>query len=321
MNRVQIACRRAVIVPEIVLTSVLPAGASGESPPIPLLVQEPYLSIDRDLPAPVRDRKVSVVTALNERAKAAARLSATAANGCVPDGFGSLGSPAPSISPRLLGHHVEVVFDFADMPASPACRPFELAVVVYAGRKASSSFKNSVGRFWLQGSRGRVVVDLPWTGNPPYRVMVSSATITGRRGPPVERSLRCPGTRSVVRGCLPGYRPTAHTNPMPKAVLPVRGLDLSSLGATLRYAVSGERTPPIVDSVPQASSCASLKMCTVTYVDPAFPDSPYRVRYRIAGQQVRGCWLGWRQGAIDPLPFRDATIGQADLAACSSWLR
>jgi hypothetical protein len=199
----------------------------GRKPPMPLLVQEPYLSIDRDLPLPVRDRKIAVVKDLNERAKAAARLPATAANGCVPSSFGSLGSPAPSISSRLLGHHVEVVFNFSRMPASPACRPFELTVVVYAGKKASSSFKNSVGRFWLQGPRGRAVVDLPWTGNPPYHVIVSSATITGRRGPEVERSLRCPGTRSVVRGCLAGYRPTAHTNPMPKPVLPVRGLDLS----------------------------------------------------------------------------------------------
>jgi hypothetical protein len=321
MSRMQIVCRRAMIVPAIALTSILSGGASGASPPMPLLVQEPYLSIDRDLPPAVRDRKVNVVKELNERAKAAARLPATAANGCVPSSFGSLGSPAPSISSRLLGHHVEVVFNFTRMPTSLACRPFELAVVVFAGKKASSSFKNSVGRFWLQGPRGRAVVDLPWSGNPPYRVNVSSATITGRRGPQVERSLPCPGTHSVVRGCLPGYRPTAHTNPMPKPVLPVRGLDLSSLEATLRYAISGQRTPPIVDSVPQASSCASLKVCTVTYVDPAFPGSPYRVRYRIAGQQVRGCWLGWREGAIDPLPFPDATIGQSDLAACSSWLR
>jgi hypothetical protein len=317
----QIVRRRAVIVSAIAVTSILSSGASGASPRIPLLVQEPYLSIDTDLPPQVRDRKLSVIKELNERAKVAARLPATAANGCAPSRFGSLGSPAPRISSRLLGHHVEVVFNFTRMPASPACRPFELAVVVYAGKKASSSFKNSVGRFWVQGSRGRAVVDLPWTGKPPYRVIVSTATITGRRGPEVDRSLRCPGTQSVVRGCLPGYRPTLHTNPMPKPVLPVRGLDLSSLEATLLYALAGERTPPIVDSVPQASRCASLKMCTVTYVDPAFPDLPYRVRYRIAGQQLQGCWLGWKEGAIDPLPFRDATTGQPDLAACASWLR
>ena len=321
MRRLSNVCPWALTVAAIALPSTLSGGASGASPPIPLLVQEPYLSIDRDLPTPVKDRKMAVVKDLNDRAKAAGRLPATPANGCVPSRFGSLGSPAPSISSRLLGHHVEVVFNFTRMPASPACRPFELTVVVFAGKKASSTFKNSVGRFWLQGPRGRAVVDLPWAGNPPYRVIVSSATITGRRGPEVEQSLRCPGTRSVLRGCLAGYRPTAHTNPMPKPVLPVRGVDLSSLEATLRYAVAGQRMPPIVDSVPQASSCASLKVCTVTYVDPAFPDSPYRVRYRIAGQQVRGCWLGWREGAIDPLPFPDATTGQSNLAACSSWLR
>lgn len=321
MNRLRIARRRILVAAAATLTSVLPVAASGESAPIPLLVPEPYLSIDRDLPPAVRDRKTKVLKELTERAQAAARIPATTANGCVPAGSGSLGPPPPRITPRILGHHVEVVFNFARLPASPACRPFELTVVVYAGRKASSSFKNAVGRFWLQGPRGRAVVDLPWSGNPPYHVIVSAATITGRRGRQVEQALRCPGTGSVVRGCLLGYRPTAHTNPMPKPVLPVRGLDRSSLEATMRYAVAGERIPPILNSVPQAASCSSLKLCTVTYLDPAFPDLPYRVRYRIAGQQVRGCWLGWRQGAIDPLPFSDATIGQADLAACTSWLR
>jgi hypothetical protein len=108
---------------------------------------------------------------------------------------------------------------------------------------------------------------------------------------------------------------------MPRPILPLRGIDRPTLEATLRYAVAGERTPPIINSIPQAASCSSLKLCTVTYLDPAFPDSPYRVRYRIAGQQLAGCWLGWREGVIDPLPFRDATIGKTDLAACASWIR
>jgi hypothetical protein len=262
-----------------------------------------------------------VVKELMARARAAARLPATKANGCLPSRFGSLGSPAPSIEARILGHHVAVQFKFARMPSSPACRPFELAIVVSSGAKASSSFKNAVGRYWLQGPRGRAVVDLPWSGAPPYRVIVSTATINGRRGPEVERPLRCPASRSVVRGCLVGYEPAVHTNPMPKPILAPRGVDRSTLQATLRYAVAGERAPLILNSIPQMASCSSLKLCTVTYLDPAFPNSPYRVRYRIAGQQVAGCWLGWLEGAIDPLPFSDATIGQADLAACASWLR
>jgi hypothetical protein len=59
----------------------------------------------------------------------------------------------------------------------------------------------------------------------------------------------------------------------------------------------------------------------VTYVDPAFPDSPYRVRYRLAGQQVPGCWMGIRGSVLDARPFPDAFTGRLELAACVSWLK
>jgi hypothetical protein len=108
---------------------------------------------------------------------------------------------------------------------------------------------------------------------------------------------------------------------MPKPVLPKRGLDRSALEASLAYALAGERQPPIVHAVPRASRCPSLNVCVLTYVDPAFPDSPYGVRYRIAGQQLPCCWMGMRSGPLDPLPFNDAYTGQLELAACASWLR
>jgi hypothetical protein len=295
--------------------------SSSEATRIPLLVPAPYLSIDFDLPPAVKERLVRVNKELADRARAAAQLPATAANGCEPSGFG-LGAPAPRIDvARIIGHHVEVVFNFVRMPSSPACRPWELAVVVYSGSRASSTFKNFVQRSWLGGRRGRVVLDLPWRGQAPYHVIVSAVTINGRRGRAVESLLRCPGTRSAVRGCLPGYQPSLHAYPMPKPVLPKRGLDRSALEASLAYALAGERQPPIVHAVPRASRCPSLNVCVLTYVDPAFPDSPYGVRYRIAGQQLPGCWMGMRSGPLDPLPFNDAYTGHLELAACASWLR
>jgi hypothetical protein len=288
---------------------------------LPLLAPEPYLSIDRDLPAAVKARLVRVNKDLMDRFRAAAQLPATRANGCEASSFGSLGAPAPRIQSRVLGHHVEVVFNFVRMPESPACRPWELLATVYSGSHASPTYKNFSQQFWVRDRRGRVVLDLPWTGRAPYHVLVEAATLTGRRGPSVEQALRCPGTRSTVRGCLRGYQPSLHTNPLPTPVLPVRGLDLAALEASLDYAVAGERAAPIVNAVPRAAHCSSLKSCTVTYVDPAFPDSAYRVRYRIAGQQLPGCWMGWRNGPLDPLPFPDAFTGRLDLAACISWLR
>jgi hypothetical protein len=297
--------------------------SSSEASRIPLLIPAPSLSIDSDLPPAVKERIARVNKDLGDRARAAAQLPATAANGCEPAGLGSpLGAPAPRIDvARIIGHHVEVVFNFVRMPPSPACRPWELAVVVYSGSKASPTYKNFVQRSWLPGRNGRVVLDLPWTGRAPYHLIVTASTINGRRGPAVERLLRCPGTRSAVRGCLRGYRPSLHAYPMPKPVLPKRGLDRAALEASLAYALAGESRPPLVHAVPRTSRCPSLNTCVVTYVDPAFPDSPYRVRYRVAGQQLPGCWMAMRSGrALDPLPFSDAFTGRLELAGCASWL-
>jgi hypothetical protein len=291
---------------------------------IPLLAPWSPPSAERDMPPAVRARLEREQRALFDQARAAARLPVTAANGCESSSSastpGSLGPPAPVVSQRILGHHVEVVFDYPHMPPSPACRPWGLTAVVYSGGKGGSTFKNSVGQYRIRGRRGRVVVDLPWYARPPYHVIVGSTTITGRRGPQVERTLRCPITGDLVDGCLAGYRPGLHTYPMPKPVLPIRGIDRATLEASLRYVLADERTPPILLAVPRASRCASLNRCEVTYADPAFPASPYRVRYRIAGQQVRGCWMGMREVVIDPMPYEDAGRGRLELAACASWL-
>jgi hypothetical protein len=75
------------------------------------------------------------------------------------------------------------VFDDSRLPRSPACRPAMLEVVVYSGEKASTSFKNfgGVGRYLLRGARGRVVLDVPWFGRPPYRVVNSTPRSRIRR--------------------------------------------------------------------------------------------------------------------------------------------
>jgi hypothetical protein len=55
----------------------------------------------------------------------------------------------------------------------------------------------------------------------------------------------------------------------------------------------------------------------VTFIDPSFPRSPYRV----AGEQVPGCWMGMKGATVDKRPYEDASTGRLQLAACSSWLR
>ena len=292
---------------------------SGSTHPPPLLAPAPELSIDRDVPPTVRARLEREQLRLYRLGRAAGRTRPTTALGCERSGIRGasegLGPPTPQVLRRnVLGHHVEVVFAFRTLPRSLACRPWLLTVVTYSGRKASSSFKNRVEHYRIRGPRGRVVVDLPWYTRPPYRLIVSAETILGLRSREVDRALRCPRA-----GCLPGYAPQQPSD-MPKPVLPLRGLDRPALEATLRYALAGERTPPLLFAVPRSSRCPSLTTCVVTYVDPAFPASPYGVRYRIAGEQLPGCWMGLRQGVLDPLPFPDAATGRLELAACASWL-
>ena len=231
---------------------------------IPLLAPFSPQSVERDMPPAVRDRILGEQRALLAQAREAARLPATAEAGCEPSGIqgAGLGPPSPEVEPRILGHHVEVEFSYGSMPSSAACRPAILDVVVYSGEKASPSFNNAggVGRYLLRGRRGRVVLDVPWSGRPPYHVLVNSTTADGRRGPSVERLLSCPGTGDPVRVCLPGYRPAAHDWPMPEPVLPLRGVERESLEASLRYVLAGERSAPVT----RGARCPSLLLCEVT---------------------------------------------------------
>ena len=293
------------------------AGATTTAPQTtPLLTELPSWSIERDTPPAVRARIIREQQSFMELARKAQAQPRTAAAGCKPVEGGSLGPPPPEITPRILGHHVEVTFAYSSMPSSLACRPAILDVVVYGGWKASSSFKNAVGHFLLRGARGRVVLDLPWLGRPPYHVIVSSSSVAGMRGPSVERPLRCPGTGDPVKGCLPGYRPAAHSWPMPAPILPLRGVERSALEASFNHVLAGERWAPLVRS----SRCPTLRLCEATFVDPSFPRSPYRVRYRIAGEQVEGCWMGWKGAIVDKPPYADASTGRLQLAGCSSWV-
>ena len=293
------------------------AGATTTPGPIPLLTEMPSWSIERDTPPAVRTRIIREQQALLESARKAQALPRTAAAGCRPAERGILGPPTPAIAPRILGHHVEVTIAYASMPSSLACRPAIVDVVVYGGRKASSSYRNAVGHYLLRGPRSRVVLDVPWLGRPPYHVIVNSTSVAGVRGPTVERPLRCPGTGDTAAGCVPGYRPALHSWPMPAPVLPVRGLDRPTLEASFRYVLAGERWAPVARS----SRCPTLRLCEATFIDPSFPRSPYRVRYRIAGEQIAGCWMGMKGAILDERPYDDASTGRLQLAGCSSWLR
>ena len=150
---------------------------------------------------------------------------------------------------------------------------------------------------------------------PPYRLLVESASFLGRSGPRVELSLTCPGTGDPIRGCLAGYTPAPRAYPLPRPVLRLRGVTRERLAASFDEILRTRREPSYVRS----TRCPTLGRCEVTFADPAFPREPYRVRYRITGQQVAGCWLGWRQRELDRRPYEDAPGGPLDVAGCVTW--
>ncbi len=257
------------------------------------------------------------------------RVHPSKALGCAPSEFrGELGPPAPRVRARLIGRHVEVVATFAHMPHALACRPWTLTAVVDGTARGAGSPTPSVQTFRVVGDHGRAVVVLPLYAAPPYRLLVEAATLSGRRSRYIRLPLPCPRTGERRRGCLRGERPVdpragrpLDRQPLPKPVLPLRGVDRATLEATVRYVLAPERKPPFLYAAPRRSRCPTVRTCEVTYVDPAFPGRPYRVTYRIAGEQARGCWIGRRARIRDQLPFPDAYTGQRDLAACVSWLR
>jgi len=295
---------------------VLAGAAAAHTAQVPFVLPAPQRTPERDDPPVVLRLLERWQQAAYARLKAASKLKRTKAAGCVPvtdpSGQTLLGPPAPLVRARIIGHQVEVLYRFRQLPTSAACRPAGVTVVVHSNKSTapSGSLIPSVGNYLLVGPVGRLTLDLPWYAAPPYDLQVDSSTLLGIRSTYFKQRLACPAA-----GCLGGYNPPLHSSPMPQPVLPLTGLNRAQLEASVRYVVSRERWPSA-----RSASCSSINSCTVTQVTPGFPNRPYRVRYRIAGQQVSGCWMGFNEGPVDRLPYRDAGRGLLELAGCHSWL-
>lgn len=295
---------------------VLTGVAAAHRRQVPFVLPVPERTPERDDPAVVRELLEREQQAAYARLKAASKLKRTRAAGCVPvtdpSGRTLLGPPAPRVRARIIGHQVEVLYRFGPLPTSAACRPAGVTVVVHSSKSTapSGSTVPSVGNYLLVGPVGRLTLDLPWYTRAPYDLTVESSTLLGYRSTYVKRRLACPRA-----GCLDGYSPPPHSSPLPQPVLPLTGLTRAQLEASLRYVVSRERWPSA-----RTAHCSSLHSCTVTQITPGFPSQPYRVRYRVAGQQLTGCWMGLNRGPVDKLPYRDAGWGPLELAGCRSWL-
>jgi hypothetical protein len=164
-----------------------PTSAAGSRP-----LLQPYLPVPNDTASPpaVKARFVRQQRQGLALIKAADKAPATTIAGCVKGRASSshvlvLGPPAPDITASIAGDQVSATFDYTRWPSSAGCRPTFLLAVVYSGQPATVSFDNhgSVNVYKLNGRHGRIVVNLPQAGWPPYHLEVTSVVANNREGP------------------------------------------------------------------------------------------------------------------------------------------
>jgi hypothetical protein len=156
------------------------------------------------------------------------------------------------------------------------------------------------------------VIRLPLYSIPPYKLTVAAVTLMGRRSKLVEDVLACP-----AEGCLEGDAPPPHGPLAHARHFPLRGVDRVQLERSFREAIDAiARAAP---HMRYAARCTSRSSCSVTYTDPLYPRRPYRVEYRIEGEQARGCWLVSTWKRIGEPPYEDAFWAGPE-AGCVGWL-
>jgi hypothetical protein len=287
-------------------------GATG-SDAIPLLGMPPTIYGERDMPPAVQARVRRAARAALARARAVAKLKPTASAGCVATDYaGVLGPPAPTVTARIFGRHVEVVVRFARLPDSPVCRPVVVRVTTHGTTTTFRPFPWSVD-FRLRGPVGRAVIRLPPYAKAPYRLTVTTGAAGGRISKEIEQPLSCPSD-----GCMrsESYSPASARDP--HRVLPLRGVARDSLEKSFRDAITVNRQ---LWHTVRDIRCPTVKRCQATYADPLYPRMPYRVRYSIEGEQRAGCWMARDATRLDPLPYEDTYTGSIVPAGCVSWLR
>jgi hypothetical protein len=269
---------------------------------LPFFVAEDLPSADSGTPVPVArwvaslDRQRAIAIATAQRTKPSTAL------GCVDDGFGGLGAPAPAfVEAVVLGADVAVEYRYAHWPKAPACRPAELALIVVA---TGGSEPNTIER---PGPAGRVVLPLPVGGKPPYRIEADATSWAAMRGGLVRWPVSC------AAPCPDGPRPgQGHAFARTRSY-PLRGVTRPELERSLRYELADLRFVQV-----RSVACASVARCSVTYVEPPLPTRPYTVEYPITGERTPGCWrTDWLTASSHNLPYDGAEY--ATPAGCVGW--
>jgi hypothetical protein len=283
--------------------------AAGDVPV--LSAREPSAPERTDPPAVQRRfarERTQALAALRriQRARPSAAAGCQQLRGPVYHGWGP---PTPTVQARVLGHQVAIEFAFDHLPTSPACRPATISAAVFSGRPATSSYNalGAIAEFPLAGPRGRFVVPLPG-GSPPYHVGLYVVRLDGVRSNQVVLPLPCRGA------CLP---PGPPRQGLPTPLLAPRGVTRRALQRSVTQAVGHAQGFPR----PTGTSCASVRACAVTWIDRD-QSAHYTVRYAVAGERVRGCWIAREAAVTGRPPHWFATVGNGTyLGGCVDWAR
>lgn len=170
-------------------------GATGRSESPPRAAVGPHAARRRESPPHAARRRESPRRSAQLRARirkaeerkpserlGCERFSVTSARGEIH----SIGPPPPAVTARRVADGVLISYRFgSELPSSETCRPFGLVLTVWSGRRLDPTYISRSDDLQLRGPTGQRVVKLPAGGRPPYRVTVSSVSVTGRSGPRV----------------------------------------------------------------------------------------------------------------------------------------
>ena len=285
------------------------SGARDTLQGIPLIDDTPTLSVDSGSPPAVVERNEKLIAKAIRQLREIAKMEPSLGAGCKPNDYpGSLGPPAPRVTARIFGHHVEAIVRFDNLPAALVCRPYAVRITII-GKPIRKDLRFPWSQYYqLVGPVGRGVIRLPLYATPPYDLHVVSGTPQNKISRTVKVRLRCPAA-----GCLDGE---ARGRSKPRR-FPLRGVSREQLEESFRDGVEAiGRSAPYMRL---STRCPSTTVCQVMFTDPLFSEQPYRIRYEIGGEQTAGCWLVRDREELDEPPYDDA-YARGPAAGCVSWL-
>ena len=146
-------------------------------------------------------------------------------------------------------------------------------------------------------------------------MQVTASVINNSRSAAVTADLTCPHSTSTTVGCAaPAHADMTGAPDLvgPSGPLnPLRHFSPLALQQSMAWVTAHQPITPRV-------GCPSTTHCQLTYHSSYAPSQPYTIDYKIAAEQVRGCWMALRETSYADLPPY-VYPGVDELAGCARW--